>query len=99
MSRSHYTHKVIKCLDLLKLIGSYKHDFERTADIEKLNATKLFQSIIFLVFYYNCVGGVRARNVETGYRLQITSCKCDSDYIVGFFSCFKKYKRITKTWC
>ena len=38
-----YTHKVMQCMDLLKLIGSYKHEFERASDIERLNTIKLFQ--------------------------------------------------------
>ena len=96
MSRLYYTHKVIQCLDLLNLIGTYKHEFERSVDIEKLNATELFQNIVFLVFYCHCSGchGVTARNADTGGRLQIKSCKCDTGFIMVFFSCFEKYKRI-----
>ena len=90
----HYTHKVMQCLDLLKAIGSYKHEFERTADIERLNATPLFQKFVLLVFYYQCNAGLLVKNVAFENRLQVRNCKCNDKYITVCFTCFEKFKRI-----
>ena len=89
-----YTNKLWAITDLIKMIGQYKHEFENITDIEKLNATRLFQHIIAIIFNCNSDNGVIKYDNRTGERLSIRVCKCDYDMIIVQAELFKKYKRI-----
>ena len=89
-----YTNKLWTITDLIKMIGQYKHWFENISDIEKLNATRLFQHIIAIIFNCNNDNGVIKYDNRTMDRLQIRVCQCDHDMIIVQTELFKKYKRI-----
>ena len=62
--------------------------------IEKLNSTQLFQHIVGLIFYCNCDTGVIKYNQQTGERIQIRVCQCETKFIVIQTDILQKYKRI-----
>ena len=76
--------------DLIKLIGSFKHDFEHNMDIQKLNNTYTFQHLIPIIFYLGCV----KYNTKNGQRMRIQICKCNPQITVVQFDLFEKRKRI-----
>ena len=94
MSLKH-TNKLWSITDLVKMIGQYKHEFENISDIEKLNATRLFQHIIAIIFNCNSDNGVIKYDNRTGERLSIRVCKCDHNMIIVQAELFHKYKRIS----
>ena len=90
-----YTNKVWKISDLIKLIGSYKGEFENATDIEKLNKVQTFQHLVYHVFSDSeFCNGLVIRNTLNEHRLLISICKHKRPTVLISFSCFKKYKRI-----
>ena len=89
-----YTHELWAITDLIKEIAKWKTEFENIADIEKLNATRLLQHLVAIIFNCNSDNGVIKYDNRTGERLNIRVCKCDENSIIVQTELFKKYKRI-----
>ena len=85
--------RVWRITDLIKLIGTFKHDFEHNMDIQQLNNSYLFQHIIPLIFYLKCESGVVKYNVQNGQRMRIQVCKCNPNTTIIQFDLFEKRKR------
>ena len=85
--------QVWRITDLIKLIGSLKHDFEHNIDIEQINNTYLFQHLIPLIFYLNSESGIVKYNAKNGDRMRIQICKCNPSTTVIQFDLFDKRKR------
>ena len=79
---------------IIKIIGVHKHQFEQAQDIERLNHTHSFQSIIFHSFYYKHSSNIIIRNNLNDDRLHISICKRDNLLIALTFELYYKYKRI-----
>ena len=48
--------------DMVKKFGEFKHQFEQVQDVEKLNMSHSFQSLVFHIFYYQYNSGMVVRN-------------------------------------
>ena len=67
--------------DLIKIIGSYKKQFEYQMDLESLNNTYLFQYINTVLFLSKQERTVIQYNDETNDRLSIQICRCGEPYV------------------
>ena len=85
--------KVWRITDLVRLIGTFKHDIEHNMDIEQINNTYLFQHLIPLIFFIRSDSGVVKYNDCNGERMRIEFCKCDPNITVVQFDLFHKHKR------
>ena len=79
--------------DLVKLIGSYKHDFEKVSDLEKLNNVKQFQELIYKVF--NCKYDTGMILKQSDSRLNIRLCFHNRDCMIIYFGAYQKYRKIS----
>ena len=80
--------------DLITMIGEFKHQFEEAEDVERLNMTHSFQSLVFHVFYYEYNSSVIIRNNVNNDRLHISICKRENQLVAVTFKLYHKYKRI-----
>ena len=85
--------RVWQIKDLIKAIGSFKHEMEHNIDIEQINNTYLFQHLIPLIFYLNSESGIVKYNAKNGNRMRIQICKCNPNITVIQFDLFHKRKR------
>ena len=89
--KSKYVNKVFQITDLVKCIGALKHQFEVASDIQKLNNTYNFQSLIFHLFHNVFDSGIIIKQNDN--RLAIRICKHKNPTITITFETFEKYKR------
>ena len=95
MTSYRFTNKVCGIKDMIELIGDWKHHFERASDIEQLNESHKFQSLIFQIFHNEYNSGLLLRNNNTDKRLNITISKhSNKKYVFITFEAFEKYKKI-----
>ena len=85
--------KVWQITDLIRLIGSFKHDMEHNMDIENLNNNFCFQHLIGIIFFLKFDNGVVTYSDCNGERMRIEICKCDPNITVVQFDLFEKRKR------
>ena len=86
--------KVWRISDMIKKIGEFKHKFELAQDVEKLNCTNTFQSLVFHIFYYKYGSGMVVRNNISNDRLHISIIKSKYPSVVITFELYHKYKRL-----
>ena len=80
--------------DLITMIGEFKHKFELAQDVEKLNMSHSFQSLIFHLFYYKYGSGMVVRNNISNNRLHISIIKSKYPSVVITFELYHKYKHL-----
>ena len=80
--------------DLIRLIGSFKHEMKHNMDIEQINNTYLFQTLTANIFFLKSDSGVVKYNAKNGQRMRIEICKCNPNITVTQFDLFAKRKRI-----
>ena len=85
--------RVWRIIDLVKLICSFKRDFEHNTDIQKLNNTYLFQHLIPHIFFLKCDSGVVKYNNQNRDRIRIEVCKCDPNITTIQVELFETRKR------
>ena len=88
-----YTDGLWQITDLIKMIGQYKKLFENITDIEKLNQSHSFQSLVYHVFYRQYDSGIIIRNKMNNDRLHISICKHQYPDIITSFELYGKYKK------
>ena len=88
-----YTNKLWTITDLIKEVGKWKTEFENIADIEKLNQSHSFQSLVYHVFYRQYDSGIIIRNKMNNDRLHISICKHQYPDIITSFELYGKYKK------
>ena len=87
--------QVWRITDLIKLIGKWKHEFEKAIDIEKLNRIEVFQHLVYHIFNPSEFdSGLIIRNTLNEDRLMISICRHKQPFVLLSFSCLEKYKRI-----
>ena len=86
--------KVWRISDLITMIGEFKHKFELAQDVEKLNMSHSFQSLVFHIFYYKYDSGMVVRNNISNDRLHISIIKNKYPSVVITFELYHKYKRL-----
>ena len=86
--------KVWRLSDIIKTIGKYKHEFEKAQDVERLNTSHSFQSLVFHLFYYKYNSSVIIRNNHNKDRLNISIVKSKYPAVVITFEVYHKYKRL-----
>ena len=86
--------KVWRISDLVKMIGEFKHQFELAQDVEKLNMSYSFQSLVFHVFYYEYNNSAIIRNTISTDRLHISIIKSKYPSVVITFELYHKYERL-----
>ena len=89
-----FTNKVFAITDLVRVIGDFKHDFERASDIEYLSANNQFQHLVYHIFNNICDSSMLIRNLHNSERLAINICVHKKPYIVVRLGAFHKYKRL-----
>ena len=88
------SHKVWQITDLIKMIGKWKHEFEKATDIEKLNRIEVFQHLVYHIFNPSEFdSGLIIRNTLNDHRLSVTVCKHKPPIVMISFSCLEKHKR------
>ena len=89
-----YTNQVFRITDLVKIIGSFKKEFELADDIRRLNDNSLFQQLILLIYNSLHDAGIITKN-EKEERLQIKICFCLKiiPLIIIDFKIYEKYKK------
>ena len=83
--------RVWQISDLIKKIGSLKHEFENAYDKEKLANTKEYQRLLLHTFYFKNNNGISIK--KNGKRLYIYINKSEP-YIIVRFQTYEKRKRI-----
>ena len=86
--------KVWRISDLIKTIGRFKHEFEKAQDVERLNTSHSFQSLVFHLFYYKYNSGLVVRNNYNNDRLHISIINSKYPSVVITFEVYHKYKRL-----
>ena len=86
--------KVWRISDIIKTIGKYKHQFEQAQDVERLNMSHSFQSLVFHLFYYQYNSGMVMKNTISTDRLHISIIKSKYQSVVITFELYHKYKRL-----
>ena len=79
--------------DLVKLIGTFKHEIEHNMDIENLNNNFCLQHLISIIFFLKFDNGVIKYNATNRERMRIQVCKCNPNITVVQFDLFEKRKR------
>ena len=80
--------------DLVKMIGEFKHQFASAQDVEILNMSHSFQSLVFHVFYYEYNSSVIIRNNVNNDRLHISIIKSKYPSVIITFELYHKYKHL-----
>ena len=95
--KKNNTNKVWQITDLVKKIGKWKSEFEKTANVEQLNNNNDFQNLIYLLFTCEYDSGVVVRKDSTEpnepNRLMIKICKHNPPFYLIHFEIYKKHKR------